>query len=540
MGEFGMNSMAVCYDQSIIVIDAGLLFPKDDLLGVDFVIPDFDFLTENREKVRAIILTHGHEDHIGALPYLLKSVPVPVYATPLTLGFAKGRLSEHGLLKTTDLISVQPRDVLDFENIKVEFFRTTHSIADSVGLALTTPVGTIIHTGDFKLDHSLANRNTTDYARLSHFGEQGVLALFSDSTNSERSGYTQSENFIRRPIEQIFHSCTGKIIVSCFASSIHRIQIIMELAHSFGKRVVLVGRSMKQNIAIAAELGYLDIPQGVLIDLAESRSLVDNELVILSTGSQGEPLAALTRLAFGKHKDFSVEENDAIILSARVIPGNESRVSRLINHFCRRGAKVYDEAQWFTHVSGHASQEELKLMLNLTRPRFFIPVHGEYRQLYAHTLLAREVGIPKDRILLAETGDVIAFQPDSACIIGKAPVGRRFIDVGGIADLDEFVVRDRQHLSEEGIVLAVVAVNKATGLLEGTPELISRGHVQKEEGESFLTEARQIIIDTIEECSKEEREDSMLLSDAIRMELKRYFRKKTGTRPMIVPVIYEI
>ena len=540
MGEFGMNSMAVCYEESIIVIDAGLLFPKDDLLGVDLVVPDFEFLIENKEKVRAIILTHAHEDHIGALPYLLKDVPAPVYGTPLTLGFAKGRLAEHGVLDRTELIEIRPREVLDFGDVKIELLRMTHSIADSLGLVLMTPVGTVIHTGDFKLDQSPPNRDITDYGRISHFAEQGVLALLSDSTNSERPGYTKSENYVRRHIEQIFYTCTGKIIVACFASSIHRIQIILELAHHFGKRVVPIGRSMKQNIAIAAELGYLDIPPGVMTDITESRFLAENELVILSTGSQGEPMAALTRLAFGKHKDFSVQENDAIIISARVIPGNESRVSRLINHFCRRGAQIYDESQWSTHVSGHASQEELKLMLNLTRPRYFIPIHGEYRQLYAHTLLAREVGIPKDRILLAETGDIIKLKPDSVFIDGKAPVGSRFIDEGGIADLDEFVVRDRQHLSEEGVVLAVAAINKATGRIEGTPELVSRGHVQKDEGESFLTEARQIIIETIEECSDEEREDSMLLSDTIRAALKRYFRKKTGTRPMIVPVIFEI
>jgi len=540
MGEFGMNSMAVCYDQSIIVIDAGLLFPKDDLLGVDLVIPDYEYLIENKEKVRAIVLTHAHEDHIGSLPYLLKDVQAPVYGTPLTLGFAKGRLAEHGVLAKTDLISIQPREVLDFGDIQIEPLRMTHSIADSLGLVLTTPVGTIIHTGDFKMDQSPPNQNMTDYARLSHFAEQGVLALLSDSTNSERPGYTKSENYVRQHIEQIFYTCTGKIIVACFASSIHRIQIILEMASSFGKRVVPVGRSMNQNISIASDLGYLNVPEGVLTDIAESRFLADDELVILSTGSQGEPMAALTRLAFGKHKDFTVQENDAIILSTRVIPGNESRVSRLINHFCRRGARVYDESQWSIHVSGHASQEELKLMLNLTRPRFFIPVHGEYRQLYAHTLLAREVGIPRDRILLAETGDIITLQPDSLSIEGKAPVGRRFIDEGGVADLDEFVVRDRQHLSEEGVVLAVVAINKSTGHIEGMPELVSRGHVQKDEGESFLTEARQIIIDTIEACSNEEREDSMLLTDTIRAELKRYFRKQTGTRPMIVPVIFEI
>jgi ribonuclease J len=540
LGEFGMNMMALRYAEDIIVIDAGLMFPRDDLLGVDFVIPEITYLLENRDKVRAVIVTHGHEDHIGALSYLLRELPIPVYGTRLTLGFARGRLAENGLLEEAQLNPIEARSTLDFGDIHVEILSMTHSIADSIGLAITTPVGTIIHTGDFKLDQSPLNHNLTDYARLAHFGEQGVLALLSDSTNSERPGFTPSENHVRRQIEQIFYSSRKKIVVACFASSIHRIQIILDLARDFGRRVIPVGRSMKENIAIASEMGYLNIPFGIMADASDSKSLPDDRQVILSTGSQGEPMAALTRLAFGKHKDFAVEDGDSVIISARVIPGNESRVSRLVNHFCRRGARIYDENQWGMHVSGHASQEELKLMLNLTRPRYFIPVHGEYRQLYAHTLLAREVGIPSERIILAETGDVIILSQDSVYIDGKAPVGRRLIDVGGVAELDEFVVRDRQHLSEEGVVLAVVAINKATGKVEGTPELVSRGHVQEEDSAAFLAEAREIVMHTLEECTREEREESMVLSDAIRADLKRYFRKRTGTRPMIVPVIVEI
>lgn len=416
----------------------------------------------------------------------------------------------------------------------------THSIADSYGLAITTPAGTIIHTGDFKLDQSPPNRNLTDYARLTSLGEQGVLALLSDSTNSERPGFTPSENYVRRNLEQVFYTSRRKIIVGCFASSIHRIQIFLELAKDFGRRVIPIGRSMKDNIKIASELGYLDIAPGILADVSDKHSIPDEKLVILSTGSQGEPMAALTRLAFDKHKDFTVQQDDSVIISARVIPGNESRVSRLVNHFCRRGAKVYDEGHWKTHVSGHASQEELKLMMNLTQPMFFIPVHGEYRQLYAHTQLAREVGIPSERIILAETGDVIVLEPNSVRIEGKAQVGRRFIDEGGVADLDEVVVRDRQHLSEEGVVLAVCAINKATGKIEGSPELVSRGNMQEEEGAAFLSEARQILIKALEECTDEEKEDSLVLSDIFRSELKRFFRKRTGTRPMIVPVIFEI
>jgi ribonuclease J len=540
LGEFGMNMMAVRYGNDIIVVDAGLMFPRDDLLGVDLVIPDFAYLIENRDKVRSVFLTHGHEDHIGALPYLLKEIPIPVYGTRLTLGFARGRLEENGLLQQANLNYIEARDTLDFGGLHVEVLGMTHSIADSVGLSVTTPVGTVIFTGDFKLDASPLRGNTTDYARLSHFGERGVLALFSDSTNSERPGFTPPEIHVRRHLEQAFYSSRKKIIVACFASSIHRIQIILDLAKDFGRQVVTVGRSMKENIAIASDLGYLNIPVGVLVDTAEAQSIAENKLIILSTGSQAEPLAALTRFAFGKHKDFSIQEGDTVILSARVIPGNEGRVSRLVNHFCRRGARVYDEGQWMLHVSGHASQEELKIMLNLTKPRYFIPVHGEYRQLYAHAMLAREVGIPKERILLAETGDIIVLNPDTVRIEGKAVVGRRLIDEGGVAELDEVVVRDRQHLSVEGVVLAVVAVNKSTGLIEGTPEVVSRGHVQEDEGAAFLAEARLIVVKAVEECSEEEREDSMVLTENIRAELKRYFRKRTGTRPMIVPVIIEI
>ncbi len=540
VGEFGMNMMAICHGGNIIIVDAGLMFPKDDLLGVDHVIPDFSFLLENKEGVRAIILTHGHEDHIGALPYLLEEIQVPVYGTPLTLGFVQGRLAERGVLDRAQLNQIQARHALDFAAIHVEFLHMTHSIADSVGLAVTTPVGTIIHTGDFKFDQSPPDRKMSDYAQLAHFGEKGVLALFSDSTNSERPGYTPSENYVRKNLEQIFYTSRRKIIAACFASSIHRIQIIFELAKEFDRQVVPVGRSMKSNIAIACELGYLSIPPEILVATPEACKLPDEKLVILGTGSQGEPMAALTRLALGKHKDFMVEEGDTVIISARVIPGNERRISHLMDHFCRRGAKVYDESHWMTHVSGHASQEEQKLMLNLIKPQYFVPIHGEFRQLYCHSLIAQEAGIPKERILLAETGDVIAFRSDSAQISGKVPVGRRLIDESGIAELDELVIRDRQHLSEGGVVLAVVAVNKSTGRIEGVPELVSRGHAQENEEATFLLEARKVLLNAFEECTDEERTDPLVLSEIIRTDLKRYFRKRTGTRPMIVPVILDV
>jgi ribonuclease J len=540
LGEFGMNMMSIRYDGNIIVVDAGLMFPRNDLLGVDLVVPDLTYLLERRDEVRAVILTHGHEDHIGGLPFFLREIQVPVYGTSLTLGFARQRLDEEGLLEQTDLRLIRARDVIDVSGMRIEFIRVTHSVADTVGFALTTAVGTIVHTGDFKFDQSAPDGMLSDYSRLCALGEQGVLALLSDSTNSERSGYTPSEIVVRRSLEQIFPLIPRKIIVACFASSSHRIQIILDLAEEFGRKVVPVGRSMVQNIAICRELGHLRVPPDVLLEADEGKTLPAEELILLSTGSQGEPASALSRLALGKHKEFQVEDGDAVIFSARVIPGNETRVSHLINHFCRRGAQIYDESRWMVHVSGHASREDLKLMLNLIRPRFFLPIHGEYRQLYNHALVAEETGIPSERILLAESGDIITLSPDAMGVQGRAPVGRRLIDAGGIAELDELVVRDRQHLSEEGVVLAVVPLNKSTGLVEGLPELVSRGHIQENTGADLMAEARQVILNTVEACTNEERVDSVVLTEAIRADLKRFFRKRTATRPMIVPVILEI
>ncbi len=540
LGEFGMNMMAVRHHGNIVVIDAGLMFPRDELLGVDLVIPDLKYLLEHKEEVRAVILTHGHEDHIGALPFLLREIEVPVYGTPLTLGFAKGRLAELDVLDRADLRTIQPRDKVQIAEMSLEFLAVTHSVADAVAVALTTPAGTMVHTGDFKFDQAPPDLNLSDYARLSAIGDQGVLALFSDSTNSERPGYTPSESDVRRNLEQVFHRTRGKIIVACFASSSHRVQIILDLALQFGRKVVPIGRSMVQNLAICRELGYLDIPPDVVWTTQQAAKLPPEELVLLSTGSQGEPSSALVRLALGKLKEFGVEAGDAVVFSARAIPGNETRISHLINHFCRRGARIYDQFHGMVHVSGHGSQEDLKLMLNLIRPRFFVPIHGEYRQLYSHALIAEETGVPWENILLAETGDVIAMTPQNVQVCGRAPVGRRLIDAGGLAELDELVVKDRQHLSEEGVVLAVVPVNKSTGQIEGAPELVSRGHIEETGGLALMAEARQVILATVEECSKEERLDALVLSEMVRADLKRFFRKRTATRPMIVPVILEI
>ncbi len=540
VGEFGMNMMAIRHGGNIVVIDAGLMFPRADLLGVDLVVPDLTYLLERRDEVRAVVLTHGHEDHIGSLPYLLSALAVPVYGTPLTLGFARGRLAEHRILDRVQLNRVRPRETVEIGDMRFEFLDVTHSIADSVGLAITTPAGTVIHSGDFKFDQSPPDLRRSDYARFADYGERGVLALLSDSTNSENPGYTPSEDSLRKPLEQVFHVSPRKIIVTCFASSIHRIQIVLDLAHEFRRKVVPVGRSLRENIAIARDMGHLRVESGVLVDLAEATALPSDELVLLTTGSQGEPLSALSRLALGKHRDFEIESGDAVIISARAIPGNETRISHLINHFCRHGARVYEERHWFVHVSGHGSQEELKLMLNLTKPRFFIPIHGEYRQLYNHTLLARDMGIPQERILLVETGDIIRLSPESAAACGKATVGRRYIDEGLTAELDETVVRDRQRLSEEGVVVAVIPVSKSTRQLSGTPELLSRGHVLEAAGNMLMEDARAVVLRSLEECTDEERSDPLVLSEVIRTDLRRFFRKRGGTRPVIVPLVLEI
>ncbi len=539
LGEFGMNMMAIRYEGDMIVVDAGLMFPREDLLGVDLVIPDLTYLHENQDKIRAIVLTHGHEDHIGALPFLLREIQVPVYGTALTLGFARNRLAEHGLLDMAELRRIQPRDTVDIGKMRIEFLGVTHSVADALALAVTTPSGTIVHSGDFKFDQSPPDHKLSDYARLSALGDDGVLALFSDSTNSERPGYTPSESTVRRSLEQIFQCTRGMIVVSCFASSSHRIQTILDLAEEFDRRVAPVGRSMVQNIAILRELGYLRASQEVLIG-GRLGDLPREDLVLLCSGSQGEPASALSRLALGKHRDFSIDAGDAVVLSARAIPGNEIRISHLINHLSRRGAKIFDESHGMVHVSGHASQEELKLMLNLIRPRFLVPIHGEYRQLYNHSLVAQEAGLPAERILIAETGDIIALTEDAVELRGRAPVGRRYIDEGGLAEFDELVVRDRRHLSEEGVVLVVVPINKSTGLIEGTPELVSRGHIQEDGGAALMAEARHVVQTTVEECSLEERVDSLVLTEMVRADLKKFFRKRTATRPMIVPVIVEI
>jgi ribonuclease J len=543
MGEFGMNMMVLRYEDQMIIIDSGLMFPDEELLGVDIIVPEISFLLENASRICAIILTHGHEDHIGALPFILSDIPpVPIYGTRFTLGLVSAKLEEHGLLQRAKLVTVSPRQVEQIGPFQVEFIHVTHSIVDAVMLAITTPVGTILYTGDFKVDLSPVIGDTIDLPTIAEYGNKGILALFSDSTNSDRAGTTPSETAVIERMEEIFHQAEKKVIVSCFTSSIHRIQIIFDLSRKYGRKVLLAGRSMIANVKIADELGYLKIPDGILIRPQDAKRLPPGEVVLLMTGSQGEPMAALPRLALDNFKNIEIEKGDVVILSARKIPGNEKQIGHMINHVYKRGAYVYSEdgSQPPVHVSGHASAEELKLMLSLARPRYFVPIHGEYRQLFRHAELARQLLSLDSEVLIAETGDRIQIGPEEARIIGKVPVGRVFIDGGSLDEVEEVVVRDRRHLSGDGIVLPVLAINKVTGKLETPPEIITRGFMLMGEQDSLISEARARVIATLEGSSAEERTDWAVIKEKIRTDLRRFLFKETAKRPLVMPVILEI
>ena len=543
LGEFGMNMMVLRYEDQMIVIDAGLMFPDEELLGIDIMVPDISFLIENASQVKAFLLTHGHEDHIGGLPFVLPALMhVPVYGTRYTLGLVKGKLEEHGLLAQAKLVTVKPRQVEQIGHFRVEFIHVTHSIVDAVMLAITTPAGTILHTGDFKIDSSPLDGQVMDLPTIAEYGSRGVLALFSDSTNSERSGFTPSETTVIERLDEIFHHARRKVVVCCFTSSIHRIQLVLNLAQKYNRKVVLAGRSMLANTKIASELGFLKIPDGILIKPQAALKLPKEQVALLMTGSQGEPMAALPRLAVDNYKNIVIEPDDSVIISARIIPGNEKTISRMINHIYKRDAHVYydDGSLPPVHVSGHACAEELKLMLNLVRPKFFVPIHGEYRQLFRHAELARTVHAVKKKVLIAETGDRIQFTADDAKIVGKVTVGRIFIDEGSLDEVEEVVVRDRRHLAEDGIVLPVLAINKATGKLEGQLEIITRGFVFIDGDDSLLSDSKERVLQTLAESTFEEVTDWAMIKEKIRTDLRRYLFKQTSKRPLVLPVILEI
>jgi len=535
----GLNMTVLEYGGDIIIIDAGLMFPEEDMLGVDFVIQDFTYLVENRDRIRAVLLTHGHEDHTGALPFLLKEIDVPVYGTALTLGLVAEKLKEHHL-EHAALVRVKPRDVVDIGHFRVEFIRVTHSIVDGVALGVTTPLGRVVHTGDFKVDPTPVDGELLDFHRLSHYGEQGALLLLSDSTNVEKGGFTFSEKEVRRAFEDIFASAPGRIIISTFSSNIHRIQQAIDVAVMFGRKVILCGRSIVSNARIALDLGYLKIPPKTWLELDRLEELPDREAVLITTGSQGEPMSVLSKIAVGEHKHIKIKKGDTVILSAKMIPGNERSIGRIINRLSRQGATVIHEKVSEIHVSGHASKEELKLMLNMIRPRYFVPIHGEYRHLAGHARLARKQGIPEKNIFVLENGDVLRIAEDGAEKAGKVTAGRVYIDGKGIGDVEEMVLRDRRRLGHDGIVLVLLTIEKEKGNLLSAPEVISRGFIAEEEYQEVIEDVRELVAATVAALDRDITSDPALLQAKVRSVLKKHFRNTMDRRPMIMPLIFEV
>lgn len=543
LGEFGMNSLALRYGDDILVIDAGMMFPEAELLGVDIVTPDFAYLKENKQYVRAVILTHGHEDHIGAVPFLLSELDVPVYGTAFTLALVERRLEEHDLAEGARLHTVQAGEKIEIGPFLAEFIHVTHSIVSAVALAITTPLGTVIHTGDFKVDPTPTDNKLFDLHALADYGKRGVLLLLSDSTNVERPGYTESERAVRPRLEEIFSRAEGRLVISCFASSVHRLQQIIDLAGEYGRRVGLLGRSMVQVTEIAHDQGLLEIPDGILLRPQDIMQMARSQVVVVAAGSQGEPMSAMARIAVDNHKHLSLEPGDTVVLSARIIPGNEKPISRMLDHICRRGADVvYGPMNPPVHVSGHASVEELKLILNLVRPRYFVPIHGEYRQLARHAALARQMGhLGLEQVFVLETGETLEIDPMGARRGEKVPVGRLCIDSGTLDEVvEDLVIRDRRHLSEDGFVVPIIAINKLTGKSEAPPEIVSRGFVSDKDGSELLARAKEVVARTLNQSTPEERADWGLMQEKIRADLKRFLAREASRRPLILPVILEV
>jgi ribonuclease J len=543
LGEFGMNMTAIRYADQLIVIDSGMMFPEAELLGVDLVMPDLTFLKENQQFIRALILTHGHEDHIGAVPYFLSEIDVPVYGTAFTLALVDRRLEEYELENEPRFIQVRPKQIVEIGPFKIEFIHVTHSIVSAVALAITTPLGVIVHTGDFKVDPTPTDNELFDLHTLADYGRRGVLLLLSDSTNSDRPGYTESERAVRPRMEEIFNRSERRVLVSCFSSSIHRIQLVLDLAQEYGRRVAFYGRSMVSVTEIAHSLGLLDIPDAILLRPQDAMDLPPAKVAILISGTQGEPMSALARVAVDNHKHVSVEAGDTVVLSARIIPGNEKAIFRMVDHMSRRGADVlYGSMNPPLHVSGHASVEEMKLVLNLVRPRYFVPIHGEFRQLSKHARLAehlRFAGLEESFVM--ESGETLEIDHHGARKAGRVTVGRVCIDSGSVDEVvQEVVIRDRRHLSEDGIVLPIVAINRHTGRMESLPEIVSRGFALAEDGSEFMQAARQIVAKTLEGSNQEEKTDWGVMKEKIRADLKRYIVKETSRRPLIMPVILEV
>ena len=539
LGEVGKNMMIMEYGADMLLIDAGLMFPEEEMLGIDLVLPDFTYVCKNKEKLRAIVITHGHEDHTGALPYLLKEVSAPVYGTKLTLGLIKAKLSEHHLRKVK-LKEVKPGQELKVGEFRIKFVRVSHSVPDGVGLIIHTPLGVIVHSGDFKFDQTPVDGCVTDLREFVFVGEEKVLALLSDSTNAETEGFTLPEKTVGDKLDEIFKSAKGRIIVASFASHIHRIQQVVDVTHKNNRKMAIVGRSMVENANIAVDLGYLHIPEGLLINPRDIEDMPRHQVVILSTGSQGEPLSALSKMASRDHKWIQIEPGDTVIISASPVPGNETAVYRTINRLFKRGANVFYESISGVHVSGHAAQEELKLMINLVRPRYFIPIHGEYRHLEHHARIAEELGIPRENIFVLENGDVVEFDKKGARAKGRVTAGVVFVDGLGVGDIGDVVLRDRHQLSQDGIFIVVVTVDQHTGEIVAGPDIISRGFVYMKEAGELIDEARERVRVSFEESAKVEVTDWTVLRNHVRDVMSKFLYEKTRRRPMIMPIIMEV
>jgi len=540
LGEIGLNMMVFEYDDSIFVVDAGLMFPEDYMLGVDFVIPDMLYLKQNKSRIAGIVLTHAHEDHIGALPFLLKDINVPVFGTPFTLGLVRHKLEEYGLLTPASLYEISPGEKLKLGPFEIEFIRVGHSVVDGVGLAIRTPLGMIIHTGDFKISHTAMDGMMTDIHRFARCGDEGVLCLLSDSTNIEKEGYTISAKEIGETLARITMGCSGRVIIALFASNIARIQQIVNIAKAREKKIIFNGRSIEISIGIAKKLGYLKIPDGIEIDISQINEFSDDEIIMVTTGSQGEPLSALARMSTGSHKQISVKKNDTVILSSKFIPGNERAITNIINKLYKRGADVIYEKISNIHVSGHAFKEELKLMMNLTKPEYFIPIHGEYRHLVLHSRLAEDVGIKKEKILLAENGQIIEFDEKGGRIREDVPTGRILIDGKGIGDVGRSVLKERRALSEEGLVVVNMAFDEETGIIVYGPEIVSRGFVFETETGHLLEDAKCVILEIVEEINPDTPDRVNKIRSMVQTALRKYFNFAIKRRPVILPFILEI
>ncbi len=541
IGEIGKNMFVLKYEDEILVLDSGLMFPEEEMFGIDIVIPDISYLIENKEKVKGIIVTHGHEDHIGALPFVLPSLNVPIYGTKLTLGLVEVKLKEHNILKTTSLNLIRPGCSMKIsDNFKVEFFKTNHSIPDSVGVAIYTPVGIIVYTSDFKLDQTPVDGQITDFYRLAELGKKEVLVMLSDSTNAERPGFTLSEKVVGETIQEIFRVSDGRIIIATFASNVHRIQQVIDAAALHGRKVAVIGRSMVNVVGISRELGYLNVPDKTIIEVEEISNYPEEKLVLLTTGSQGEPMSALTRISVSEHKKVEVIPGDTVVIAATPIPGNEKLVSRTINNLFKRGAKVYYESVSGVHVSGHGSQEELKIMLNLLKPKFLIPVHGEYRHLVHHAELAEKVGISPKNVFVSDNGSILEFTTNTGRKVGRVSVGNVLVDGLGVGDVGNIVLRDRRILSQDGILIVVIAIDKESNRVLAGPDIVSRGFVYVRESEKLIEEAKSQVAHALESTSAEKMGEWSTVKNIVRDVLNKFFWEKTRRRPMILPIISEI